>query len=146
MTENNELVRPIGVLGATQVLQFVGWVTAILGPIGGIKAKRAWWRRSKSLFTYRDCTVVSFLLRTDLRKLPDPQAGSRKRESIRSDSVLTKFSMSSTIQLGVKTSPWSATRCLDFTKLSGDIGSPMTGFKSLFPVTSLSCHGNPHPH
>ena len=36
MTENNELVRPIGVLGATQVLQFVGWVTAILGPIGGL--------------------------------------------------------------------------------------------------------------
>ena len=36
MTENNELVRPIGVLGATQVLQFVGWIMVTIGPVGGI--------------------------------------------------------------------------------------------------------------
>lgn len=36
MTENNEIVRPVGVLGAAKLLQFIGWVTAILGPIGGI--------------------------------------------------------------------------------------------------------------
>jgi len=36
MTENNEIERPSGVLGAAQVLQFIGWVTAILGPIGGV--------------------------------------------------------------------------------------------------------------
>ncbi len=32
----NEIERPSGVLGAAQVLQFLGWVMAILGPIGGI--------------------------------------------------------------------------------------------------------------
>jgi|Laugresbdmm110sd_1035091.scaffolds.fasta_scaffold62685_3 hypothetical protein len=36
MTENNELVRPIGVLGAAQVLRFVGWIMATIGPVGGI--------------------------------------------------------------------------------------------------------------
>ena len=88
--------------------------------------------------------MVSFLLRTDLRKLPDPQAGSRKRESMRSDSILTKSSMSSTIQLGVKTSPWSATRCLDFTKSSGSFegGSVMEiVFRaSLSLAMNQSCH------
>ena len=36
MTGNNEMVRPGGVLGAAQVLQFLGWVMATLGPIGGL--------------------------------------------------------------------------------------------------------------
>jgi hypothetical protein len=36
MSGNDEMVRPLGILGATKVLQFVGWVTAILGPIGGL--------------------------------------------------------------------------------------------------------------
>ena len=36
MTVNNEMVRPGGVLGAAQVLQFLGWVMATLGPIGGL--------------------------------------------------------------------------------------------------------------
>jgi len=57
-------------------------------------------------------------MRTALRKFPEPQAGSRNRESIRSDSDFTKSNMSSTIQAGVKTSPWSEIRCLDFTKFS----------------------------
>ena len=56
---------------------------------------------------------------TRTRKLPDPQAGSRKRESMRSDSSLTRSSMASTSQSGVKTSPWSATRCFDFTNGTG---------------------------
>ncbi len=46
-----------------------------------------------------------------------PQAGSKNRESIRSVSPFTKSSMASTIQAGVKTSPWSATRCFDLTRL-----------------------------
>ena len=36
MTGNNEMVRPGGVLGAAQVLHFLGWVMATLGPIGGL--------------------------------------------------------------------------------------------------------------
>src|SRR5690606_25245758 len=48
------------------------------------------------------------------RKLPLPHAGSRKRESIRSVSSFTRSSIASTIHAGVKTSPWSATRCRDF--------------------------------
>ena len=50
-------------------------------------------------------------------KLPLPHAGSKKRESMRSDSSLTRSSMASTIHAGVKTSPWSATRCFDLTRL-----------------------------
>src|SRR2546426_12738931 len=51
------------------------------------------------------------------RKFPLPQAGSKKRESIRSVSPFTRSSMASTIHGGVNTSPWSATRCLDLTRL-----------------------------
>ena len=36
MAVTNEIERPSGVLGAAQVLQFLGWVIAILGPIGGL--------------------------------------------------------------------------------------------------------------
>lgn len=35
MAVTNEIERPSGVLGAAQVLQFLGWIMAILGPIGG---------------------------------------------------------------------------------------------------------------
>jgi hypothetical protein len=49
-------------------------------------------------------------------KLPDPHAGSKKRESMRSLSDLTRSSMASTIHAGVNTSPWSATLCFDLTK------------------------------
>ena len=35
MAVTNEFERPSGVLGAAKLLQFVGWITAILGPIGG---------------------------------------------------------------------------------------------------------------
>ena len=52
------------------------------------------------------------------RKLPLPHAGSRKRESIRAASPLTKSSIWSTSHEGVNTSPWSATRFLDFVKLA----------------------------
>jgi hypothetical protein len=36
MTNENKLVRPWGLLGAVYVLRFVGWIFAILGPIGGL--------------------------------------------------------------------------------------------------------------
>lgn len=36
MAVTNEIERPSGVLGAAKVLQFLGWVMAILGPISGI--------------------------------------------------------------------------------------------------------------
>src|ERR1700722_96919 len=57
------------------------------------------------------------------RKLPLPQAGSRKRESMRSVSPLTRSSMASTIQGGVNTSPWSATRFFDLIRLMGHVHS-----------------------
>src|SRR5690606_40314083 len=53
--------------------------------------------------------------KTSAKKLPSPQAGSRKRESIRSHSLATRSSMSFTRPGGVKTSPWSMIRCLEFT-------------------------------
>ena len=43
------------------------------------------------------------------------QAGSKKRESMRSVSALTKSSMALTSRWFVKTSPCSTTRCRDFT-------------------------------
>ena len=55
-------------------------------------------------------------------KFPLPQAGSKKRASMRSVSAFTKSSMASTIQAGVNTSPWSATRCLDLTRLILNFG------------------------
>ena len=53
------------------------------------------------------------------RKFPLPHAGSKKRESIRSVSPLTRSSIASTIHAGVNTSPWSATRCFDLNRLMG---------------------------
>src|SRR5699024_11917040 len=49
------------------------------------------------------------------RKFPFPQAGSKKRLSIRSVSCFTRSHMAFTSRSAVKTSPWSTTRCLDFT-------------------------------
>ena len=49
-----------------------------------------------------------------VRKLPVPQAGSRKRLSIRSVSCFTRSHIAFTSRSAVKTSPCSVTRCLDF--------------------------------
>jgi len=45
-----------------------------------------------------------------------PARGSKKRESMRSVSPLTRSSIASTIHVGVNTSPWSAIRCFDLIK------------------------------
>ena len=45
-----------------------------------------------------------------MRKLPSPQAGSRKRLSSRNDSSRTRSSIAFTSRGLVNTSPWSATR------------------------------------
>ena len=57
-----------------------------------------------------------YLVRAIL-KAEGRHAGSRKRESMRSVSSFTRSSIASIIRAGVKTSPWSATRCFDLTRL-----------------------------
>ena len=76
--------------------------------------------RSKSDSPYLSPTATSLRRRICTRKLPSPHAGSRKRESMRSVSPLTRSSMASTIHAGVKTSPWSATRFFDLIWLMGE--------------------------
>ena len=48
-----------------------------------------------------------------IKKLPSPQAGSKKVDSILNDSSLTKSSIALTSRSLVNTSPWSATLSLD---------------------------------
>ena len=50
-------------------------------------------------------TTSSLRSSTGTKKLPDPQAGSRNRESMRRVSSSTRFNMSSTSHAGVNTSP-----------------------------------------
>src|SRR3989442_14133969 len=85
-----------------------------------ISASSAKCRCSKSDLPYLSSTTASLRRRISTRKLPLPHAGSRKRESIRSVSPLTRSSIASTIHGGVKTSPWLATRFFDLIALMGD--------------------------
>ncbi len=54
------------------------------------------------------------------KEVAAPHAGSRKRESIRSDSPLRDRASLRPSTRGVNTSPWSATRCFDLIRLMGD--------------------------
>ena len=67
------------------------------------------------MLLYNLFTVAYFLVKISARKFPLPQAGSRKRLSIRSHSCDTKSHIFFTSRSAVKTSPWSATRCFDLT-------------------------------
>lgn len=87
-----------------------------------MSASSAWWRRSKLDLPYLSFTAASLRRRIRARKFPLPHAGSRKRESMRSVSSFTRSSIASTIHAGVNTSPWSATGCLDFTRLMRNCG------------------------
>ena len=65
------------------------------------------------LLRYFRRTSFSLRRRISARKLPSPQAGSKKRLSTRSVSGFTKSSMAFTSRSAVNTSPWSATRFFD---------------------------------
>ena len=60
---------------------------------------------STGLLAYLSSTTPSLRLNTSARKAPLPQAGSKKRESIRNVSCFTKSSIALTSRAAVKTSP-----------------------------------------
>ena len=62
-----------------------------------------------SVWDLMSCNRKSLRRSISMRKLPSPQAGSRKRLSSRNDSSCTKSSMAFTSRGLVNTSPWSAT-------------------------------------
>ena len=70
--------------------------------------------KSNELRRYFFLTTSSFRSKIFTRKFPVPQAGSKKRESMRSVSCFTKSSIAFTSRSAVKTSPCAATRSLDF--------------------------------
>ena len=68
---------------------------------------RLW--NSHSVWDLMSFKRESLRRRISIRKLPSPQAGSRKRLSSRKDSSRTRSSMAFTSRGLVNTSPWSAT-------------------------------------
>ena len=77
-----------------------------------------------------DALWLSDLAETALRdirrskKFPLPQAGSKNLASMRLTSSFNRSSIASTIHAGVKTLPWSATRCLDLIRLMTNTYQP----------------------
>jgi hypothetical protein len=63
---------------------------------------------------------------------------------MRSVSPFTRSSIASTSHAGVKTSPWSATRCLDFTRLiSNAVSAYLNHLLRRSPLTRCKASDNP---
>src|SRR5580658_2804806 len=106
-------------------------------------ANREYCRRSNSVFPNFTSTAASLRCKTGTRKFPLPQAGSKKRESMRSVSPLTKSSIFSTSHGGVNTSPWSATRLLDLIRFIGDGPTSGTLYRHTHDKIAHRGGGNP---